>query len=66
MIVDLDAEQGRTPRPGRENKHRVTIRKTTAVPLGSIEAYLKGKISFDNSVLIAISEVLPGKLNRFI
>ncbi|KAI9781022.1 MAG: hypothetical protein M1816_002587 [Peltula sp. TS41687] len=57
MVVDLDAEQGRPPRPGREddNKHRVTIRKTTNVPLGAIDAYLKGKITFDSSVLIAIN-----------
>lgn len=57
VIVDLDAEQGREPRPGRDrdNKHRVTIRKTTQVPLGSIEAYLNGKITFDNSVLESIN-----------
>ena len=60
VVVDLDEEQGRTARAGRENKHKVTIRQTTKVPLTAIDAYLKGKISFDNSVLEAISQYLVG------
>lgn len=55
IVVDLDAEEGRQARPGRENKHRVIIRQTTKVPLAAIGAYLKGTIAFDNSVLQAIN-----------
>lgn len=55
IVVDLDAEQGREARAGRENKHRAIIRQTTKVPLGAISAYLKGTLTFDNSVLQAIN-----------
>ncbi|KAI9707546.1 MAG: hypothetical protein M1836_000507 [Candelina mexicana] len=53
--VDLDAEDKITPRPGRENKHRVTVRKTNAVNLAAIEGYLRGQMTFDTSVLEAIN-----------
>jgi eukaryotic translation initiation factor 2C len=56
FTVDLDQEKGITPRPGRSNVHRVTIRRTKKLDLGLIDAYLKGKISFDNSVLEGISK----------
>ncbi|KAI9830214.1 MAG: hypothetical protein M1826_005016 [Phylliscum demangeonii] len=55
LTVDLDAEANIKPRAGRDNKHRITIRQTKKVPLGSIDAYLKGTITFDNSVLEAIN-----------
>lgn len=55
IVVDLDAGSDRPPRPGRDNKHRVTIRQTTRVALSAIDGYLKGKVSFDNSVLEAIN-----------
>lgn len=55
MVVDLDAERGRPARPQNSNSHRVNIRKTGAVNLAALEAYLKGQMSFDNSVLEAIS-----------
>ncbi|KAI9847274.1 MAG: hypothetical protein M1837_002860 [Sclerophora amabilis] len=53
--IDLDADEGITPRPGRENKHRVVIRKTNRIAMSSISAFLSGKMSFDNSVLEAIN-----------
>ncbi|KAI9755710.1 MAG: hypothetical protein M1815_004705 [Lichina confinis] len=55
IVVDLDAEEGKQARAGRENKHRVIIRQTTKVPLGAITAYLKGTLAFDSSVLQAIN-----------
>ncbi|KAI9834225.1 MAG: hypothetical protein M1819_003063 [Sarea resinae] len=55
IMVDLDLEQGKTPREGREDRHRVVIRKTTPVNLASIDAYLSGKVSFGSGVLEAIN-----------
>lgn len=55
FVVDLDVERGRTARPSFPNTHYVTIRKTGAVNLAALEAYLKGTMGFDNSVLEAIS-----------
>ena len=55
--VDLDAEKGATVRPDHPNTHRVVIRKTSAINLAAVKAYLEGKMSFDNSVLEAISEL---------
>lgn len=54
--VDLDNERGRTARASAPNIHHVTVRKTGAVNLAALEAYLKGTMSFDNSVLEAISK----------
>ena len=56
FTVDLDQEKGIAPRPGRSNLHRVTIRRTKKLDLGLIDAYLQGKMSFDNSVLEGISK----------
>ncbi|KAI9724962.1 MAG: hypothetical protein M1812_000238 [Candelaria pacifica] len=53
--VDLDAEDKITPRAGRENKHRVTVRKTNAVNLVAVDSYLRGQMSFDTTVLEAIN-----------
>ena len=57
IIVDLDKEQGRTPRPGKEdaNKTRIHIRQTNHVRLDVLVSYLEGKVSFDNSCLEAIN-----------
>lgn len=58
ITVDLDEEQGRPASAPRDNTHRIVIRQTARVPLAAIDAYLSGKITFDNSVLEAISEHL--------
>ncbi|KAI9877191.1 MAG: hypothetical protein M1830_004561 [Pleopsidium flavum] len=55
MVVDLDAERGRPARAQNPNSHRVNIRKTGAVNLAALDVYLKGQMSFDNSVLEAIN-----------
>ncbi|KAL3426357.1 eukaryotic translation initiation factor 2c [Phlyctema vagabunda] len=56
MMVDLDAEQGRTPREGKDpNVYKVIISQTKSVRLAIIEAFLSRKIQFDNSVLEAIT-----------
>ncbi|KAI9845055.1 MAG: hypothetical protein M1838_001912 [Thelocarpon superellum] len=55
FLVDLDAEEGITPREGRENIHRVVIRKTSVVHLAALKAYLAGQVSFDSSILSAIN-----------
>lgn len=56
LTVDLDAEEGKTPRPGgKENKHRIMIRQTNRVRLDVLMGYLEGKITFDNSCLEAIT-----------
>ncbi len=55
--MDLDAEQGITPREGRENVHRVVINKAknTKVNLAVIKAYLEGTMDFNNAILEAIN-----------
>lgn len=59
ILVDLDAEKGRPPRPGREaDTCYCIIKQTKQVRLAVIDAYLKKQISFDNSVLEAISKLL--------
>jgi len=45
----------RPPRAGRENKHRVVIKKTGKVPLQVTEAYIKGTYKLDNDVLVGIT-----------
>ncbi|KAI9823313.1 MAG: hypothetical protein M1832_002537 [Thelocarpon impressellum] len=55
ITVDLDKEEGRVPREGRENVHRVVIRKTNNVKLSALKAYLTGQSSFDTTVLQAIN-----------
>ncbi len=55
-IVDLDQERNLPPRENRPpNTHRVMIRKTSAVNLAAVSAYLEGKMQFGNSVLEAIN-----------
>ena len=59
LQIDLDKERGIPPREGKApNVHRVTIRKAKIVNLNVLEAYLAGKMDFDNSVLEAISKLL--------
>ena len=55
LLVDLDAEQGFTPREGRENRHRIIIKKAGEVNLQSINAYLGKQMDFNNHVLMAIN-----------
>ena len=56
LLVDLDQEKGRTPRPdGKDNKHRIMIRHTNPVGLNKLVAYMAGKTTFDNECLEAIT-----------
>lgn len=57
LQIDLDQERGIPPREGKApNVHRVTIRKAKILNLSVLEAYLAGRMDFDNSVLEAISK----------
>lgn len=57
-VVDLDKERNIELKPGRTpNQHRVVIRKTSAVNLAALTAYLEGKMQFGTTVLEAISEL---------
>ncbi|KAI9772770.1 MAG: hypothetical protein M1839_002315 [Geoglossum umbratile] len=53
--VDLDQEEGITPREGRENRFRVVIRKTGAVDLSAIRNYLDGNLEFNTTILQGIN-----------
>ncbi|GAB7346160.1 hypothetical protein MBLNU457_4905t1 [Dothideomycetes sp. NU457] len=53
--VDLDAEQGRQPKAGRPNTHRVVIKRTTTIDFTVLDAYLKGRADFDTKCLEAIN-----------
>lgn len=55
-MVDLDADYGKTPRPGKENKSYCIIRSSKVVRMAVIQAYLSKQMAFDNSVLEAISK----------
>jgi eukaryotic translation initiation factor 2C len=56
LTVDLDEGSGRPRRTARDdNKHRVVIRKSGAVPLQVLGAYLEGKTDYDNSVVAGIN-----------
>jgi len=55
LLVDLDQEENRTPKNGKENKHRVAIRLTNQVGLEQLEAYLGGKCDWGNACLEAIN-----------
>ncbi|KAK2754064.1 hypothetical protein FQN54_007233 [Arachnomyces sp. PD_36] len=50
VIVDLDAEQGRTRADG-SNSFRMVVRRTKTVNLAVVEAYMQGKTSFSADVL---------------
>lgn len=55
--VNMDMEKGRTPKPGAAaNVFILHIRQTTQINMGVVQAYLQGKVDFDNHVLEAISK----------
>ena len=56
--MDLDAEKGQTPRPGRDNKHNVRIgkAKNDKIYLSVIADYLEGRCDMNNSIIEAISK----------
>ena len=53
--VDLDAEQGRPPKAGRPNTHRVVIKHATTIDFTALQPYLAGKADFDTKCLEAIN-----------
>ncbi|KAK8222085.1 Protein argonaute [Zalaria obscura] len=56
ITVDLDAERGRPTKPGgRENKHRVIIKRTNVVKFDQLDSFFSGKANFDNSCLEAVT-----------
>ncbi|KAF4636136.1 hypothetical protein G7Y89_g1931 [Cudoniella acicularis] len=56
VSVNLDAEKGRAPRPGREpDVCYAIIRQSKVVRLSVIAAYLNRQTPFDNSILEAIN-----------
>ena len=55
LIVDMDQENGRTPRPNKPDTHRVVIRQTNRVRLDVLFQYLEGRVTFDNACLEAIT-----------
>ena len=64
-IVDLDQEEGRQPKSGKQNKHRVFIRWVKKLSTAPLQAYLDNKTSFDASiseVLNFVDHVLRGKI----
>jgi eukaryotic translation initiation factor 2C len=55
MLVDVDKEEGRETRAGKSNEHRVVVRYTTTVAFDKLDAYLRGGVTFDQSLLAAIN-----------
>lgn len=56
LQVDLDKEQGRTPKAGgKSNIHRFAMRQTTPLRFDVLRAYLGRRCDFDNHVLEAIN-----------
>lgn len=55
--IDMDAEKGQAPRPGRDNHVRVVIKPTGQINMAVISAYLSRTVAFDNSILQAISKL---------
>ncbi|KAL8871934.1 MAG: hypothetical protein Q9174_002338 [Haloplaca sp. 1 TL-2023] len=54
--VDIkDLPKGKRPENPHENTHMVYIRKSAAIDLSMIHAYLEGRCDFDNSVIAAIN-----------
>lgn len=56
--VDLDAEEKRAARPGRENKHMVRISKAknNKIYLSVVRDYLDGRCDFNDGILEGISK----------
>ena len=55
-MVDLDEDRNIPAREGRSNTHKFVMRRTGYVNLAALQAYLNGTMTFDNSVLEAISK----------
>jgi eukaryotic translation initiation factor 2C len=53
--VDLDAEDGR-PSGRKSNEFRLVVRCVKKVNLTAVDAWLNGRMSFDISVLEALSK----------
>ncbi|KAK0345141.1 Protein argonaute [Friedmanniomyces endolithicus] len=59
LDVDLDSTDeggdGKPRKSGKENKHRVVIKRTNTVGFAVLDAYLEGRADFDNTVLESIN-----------
>ncbi|KAI7549659.1 hypothetical protein KC317_g14508, partial [Hortaea werneckii] len=56
ITLDMDKERGRTPKPGKTSEPlRVCVRQTNRVRMDVLDAYIDGRISFDNACLEAIN-----------
>jgi eukaryotic translation initiation factor 2C len=56
MMIDLDAEQGRTGHDTSRNAFRLVIKKSKELEIGKpIQAYLSGQIQMDVAVLEAVN-----------
>ncbi|KIH89067.1 eukaryotic translation initiation factor [Sporothrix brasiliensis 5110] len=51
IAIDLDAEAGKTTRPGHPNQYIMLIRQTSAIYLDSLMSYLRGKSGWDTHIL---------------
>lgn len=49
--IDMDMENNKMSRPGRDNSFELYIRRSTRVRLASLKAYLEGQMEWDESVL---------------
>jgi eukaryotic translation initiation factor 2C len=54
-MVDLDAEQGRNPRPTGPDTVLCIIRPTKTLRMACIEAYLSRQMPFDSAILECIN-----------
>lgn len=55
ILVNFDVEKNRTPHPDGPDTCYCVIKKTKSIRLGMINAYIKGDMPFDNTVLESIS-----------
>ncbi|KAF2155375.1 Piwi-domain-containing protein [Myriangium duriaei CBS 260.36] len=57
VMVDLDAEEGRTPKPGKNNSFRVIVKATVnaVIRFDQLKAYLEGRADFGTGCLEAIN-----------
>ncbi|KAK2609741.1 hypothetical protein N8I77_003228 [Diaporthe amygdali] len=51
IMIDMDEERNRMPRPGQSNKFYLIIRRSTTIRLAALKAYLEGSMEWDQSVL---------------
>ncbi|CAO2656388.1 Nn.00g051910.m01.CDS01 [Neocucurbitaria sp. VM-36] len=55
VTVDLDAEEGKTTRPGaRGNKHTLHLRWTRSIDFNHLQAFLNGQASWDTNCIDTI------------